>query len=143
MKKIICILLFLFPFLLLATEFKDVIWHRCYDGDTCTFTINGVHPLLGDKIGVRLSGIDTPEIRGKCPEEKQKAYEARDFLVKYLENAEEIILAEVERGKYFRLAAAIYADGVSLNEEMIRAGHAVPYDGETKKRDWCKADNTN
>ena len=140
MKRIICVLLFLFPFLLLATEFKDVIWHRCYDGDTCTFTIHGVHPLLGDKIGVRLAGIDTPEIRGQCPSEKQKAIEARDFLVQHLENADEIILAETERGKYFRLVAVIYADGVNLNEEMVRAGHAVLYDGDTKKHDWCSED---
>ena len=140
MKKTICVLLFLFPFLLLATEFKDVIWHRCYDGDTCTFTIHGVQPIFGDKIGIRLAGIDTPEIRGQCPEEKQKAIEARDFLVQLLENAEEIILAEAERGKYFRLVAVIYADGVNLNEEMVRAGHAVPYDGDTKKHDWCSED---
>ncbi len=140
MKKIICVLLFLFPFLLLAVEFKDVIWHRCYDGDTCTFTIHGVHPLLGDNINVRLAGIDTPEIQGKCLAEKQKAIEARDYLVKHLENAEEIILAEVGRGKFFRLAAVIYADGVNLNEEMVRAGHAVPYDGETKNHNWCSED---
>ena len=138
MKKIICVLLILFPFLLFATEFKDVKWHRCHDGDTCTFTINGVHPLFGDKIGVRLSGIDTPEIQGKCPVEKQKAEDARDYLVKYLENAKEIILADVQKGEFCRLVAVIYADDVDINKEMIRAGHAVSYDGKTKKHNWCK-----
>ena len=38
-------------------SFKDVILHGCYDGDTCTFTIPGVHPLLGEKIKVRLRGV--------------------------------------------------------------------------------------
>ena len=33
-------------------SFQSVIFHSCYDGDTCTFTIPGVHPLLGDKIKV-------------------------------------------------------------------------------------------
>ena len=42
MRKIICVLLFLFPFSVIATEFKDVTWHRCYDGDTCTYTIANV-----------------------------------------------------------------------------------------------------
>ena len=34
-------------------EFHDVEWERCHDGDTCTFTIPDVQPLLGDKIGIR------------------------------------------------------------------------------------------
>ena len=27
-----------------AADFTNVTYHRCYDGDTCTFTIPDVHP---------------------------------------------------------------------------------------------------
>ena len=46
-------------------DFTDVKFIRCYDGDTCTFDIPYVHPLLGKRIAVRFRGIDTPEIKGK------------------------------------------------------------------------------
>ena len=61
-------------------SFNGVVFHGCYDGDTCTFTILGVHPLLGGKIRVRLRGIDTAEIRSKCEWEKKHAVRTRDFL---------------------------------------------------------------
>lgn len=53
--------------------FQAVTWHGCYDGDTCRVTIPGLHSLLGEKIPIRIRGIDTPEIRGKCEAEKTKA----------------------------------------------------------------------
>lgn len=54
-------------------SFKGVVFHGCYDGDTCTFTKPGVHPLLGEKIKVRLRGVDAAEIRSKCDWEKEHA----------------------------------------------------------------------
>ena len=46
-----------------------------YDGDTFTAYLPGY-----DKAErVRVRGIDTPEIRGKCPSEKAAAIKARDF----------------------------------------------------------------
>ena len=54
-----------------AFDFNNVQYHRCYDGDTCTFTLPGIHPLFGEKIGIRIAGIDTPEIkigRASCRE---------------------------------------------------------------------------
>ena len=56
-----------------ATTFENVTWLHCYDGDTCTFTLPGIHPFFGEKISVRIRGIDTPEIRGQCEAEKRKA----------------------------------------------------------------------
>ncbi len=48
---------------------------KVYDGDT--FTVEA-YPLPGleAKASVRVDGVDTPEIRGKCEAEKQKAIEA-------------------------------------------------------------------
>jgi len=28
-------------------------------------------------------------------------------------------------------------DGEDVASIMVREGHAVPYEGETKRRDWC------
>ena len=44
----------------------------------------------------------------------------------------------MKRGKYFRIVADVYADGVSLTDKLIKSGYAVPYDGGTKAKDWCK-----
>ncbi len=93
--------LFLIPTPAFATDFTDVRYHTCYDGDTCTFSIPGVHVLFGGRIPVRIAGIDTPEIKGKCDQEKALAKEARDVVRGILQKAHRIDLLEAERGKYF------------------------------------------
>ncbi len=79
-----------FPESLHYGSFHNVVFHSCYDGDTCTFTLPGVHPLVGDHISVRLRGIDAPENRGQGEAEKRKAIAARDFLRRLLRNASPI-----------------------------------------------------
>ncbi len=93
----------------------DVKFIRCYDGDTCTFTIPGVHPLFGEKISVRFRGIDTAEIKGKCPEENARAREAKKLVNQILSQTSRIDLVEVGRGKYFRILASVVADGKDLS----------------------------
>ena len=110
----------------------------CYDGDTCKVELPGLPPVFGHKLGVRLKGLDTPEIRGKCAKEKALAKEAKAFLWDLVSKAERVDLEEVSRGKYFRIVARIVADGVDTTEALISAGLAVRYDGGTKVKDWCK-----
>ncbi|MCZ6728330.1 MAG: thermonuclease family protein [SAR324 cluster bacterium] len=117
--------------------FQGVLYHRCYDGDTCTFSIQALHPLIGEKINVRIRGIDTPEIRGKCQAEKDKAILARDYLVALMSKAQSTELRNVERGKFFRLLADVYADGQDVSAMLLKKGYAVPYDGRGKRRNWC------
>jgi len=52
---------------------------KVYDGDTLTVEAY-LWPGLEAKASVRLNGVDTPEIRGQCETEKQKAIQARDFV---------------------------------------------------------------
>ncbi len=47
-----------------------------YDGDTLTMDAHP-WPQITVRTSVRVSGIDTPEIRGKCDSEKALAREAR------------------------------------------------------------------
>ena len=118
-------------------EFHHVEWKRCHDGDTCFFNIPDTHPLLGDKIGVRLARIDAPEVRTKCQAEKAAGYEARDALIERLSHVKVFDLREVERGKYFRLVAEVIADGENMSDWMLESGLALPYDGGTRERRFC------
>src|SRR5437016_2415285 len=63
-----------------AGPFSRVIFHHSYDGDTCTVTLPGLPDVFGERISIRLVGIDAPEIKGRCEQEKRLAMQARDFL---------------------------------------------------------------
>jgi len=100
-----------------------------YDGDTFRVDINSLPPIVGKNIPIRVNGVDTPEIRGKCQYEKNLALEARDFVRDKLSNAEEIKLTNLQRGKYFRVVANVLVDGVSLERELLDNKLAYRYDG--------------
>lgn len=118
--------------------FERVIYHTCYDGDTCMISLPGVHPLFGDHIPVRLLGIDTPEMKGQCEHEKQLARAARDFARELLGSAKEIRLLHAGRGdKYFRLLGRLIADGQDLSQSLLDAHLAVAYNGGRKASAWC------
>jgi len=108
-----------------------------YDGDTFRANIKDYPKIVGYRMSVRLLGIDTPEMRAKCTNEKNLARKAKKLTVSLLRGAEHIELKNVKRGKYFRLLADVYVDGVSIADELLKAGYAVRYDGGTKI-DWCK-----
>ncbi|WP_228160501.1 thermonuclease family protein [Marinobacter bohaiensis] len=111
---------------------------RVYDGDTITVNVGEWPALLGHEIGVRVNGIDTPEIRGRCESEKALAYEARDLVRRILATARDIELRNLDRGKYFRVVADVYVDGQNLASHVLAAKLAYPYDGGTKQG-WCGA----
>jgi len=119
-----------------CADFKEVSFVRNYDGDTIVVNIKDVHPLLGEEIAVRIAGIDTPEIKAGCEEEKKKALIAKEFVKKVCGASKRIELRDAGRDKYFRILASVYVDGLNLGDIMIREGMAVPYDGGTKPN-WC------
>jgi micrococcal nuclease len=92
---------------------------------------------VGKNIPIRVNGVDTPEIQGKCQYEKNLALEARDFVRSKLANAKEIKLTNLQRGKYFRVVANILVDGVSLEQGLLDNELAYEYSGG-KKLSWCK-----
>lgn len=107
-----------------------------YDGDSFRADIAGVHPLLGKDIGIRVYGVDTPEIRGKCDSEKAAAKNVKRFVEQVLRTANTVELREVRRDKYFRINAVVIVDGRSLGAMLIQRKMAYPYFGKTK-REWC------
>jgi micrococcal nuclease len=119
-------------------DIENVQYVRNYDGDTITFNLPGFHPVIGKKIGIRVNGIDTPEIRGKCEQEKYNAKQGKQIVADILKDAEKIDLKNIQRGKYFRIVADVYADGESIADILIESGMAIRYDGGTKIKDWCE-----
>ena len=102
-----------------------------------TFNLPGPHPIIGEKISIRVNGIDTPENRGKCEKEKYDAQQAQQMVEDILKDAEQITLKNMERGKYFRIAADVIVDGENLADVLVEAGMAVRYDGGKKTHKWC------
>lgn len=116
---------------------QQVIFHGCHDGDTCTFTLPAIPPPFGNKIPIRLAGVDTPELHGKCDREKLLARKAQAFTQGVLNEAKQVELVDMRRDKYFRVLAGIRADGRDVARQLVEAGLAVPYDGGTKTANWC------
>ena len=107
-----------------------------YDGDT--FTVDAeIWPSVVWHGAVRVSGVDTPEIRGQCEEEKARARAARDF-VRELLIGKTVILAGVKHGKYAKrvVATVLLADGSDLANVLIATGHGRAYDGGRREK-WC------
>lgn len=119
--------------------FRCVKYIRNYDADTVTFNVPNVHPLIGEKINVRVSGVDTPEIKTQNKCEKSKARDAKRLVENLLKNAKRIDLHNVRRDKYFRILADIHIDKQSLSSYLLKNGLAYSYGGKAKKKmDWCQ-----
>jgi len=108
-----------------------------YDGDTFRANIAEYPEIIGYRMGIRVNGIDTPEMRGKCKQEKTLARKAKQFSVAKLRAAKVIELKNMKRGKYFRIVADVYVDGENLGQMLIAEDLAVPYNGGHKGKDWC------
>lgn len=108
------------------------------DGDTLTVK---VRIWLDQELEtrVRIDGIDTPESRSDCAEEKAAARAAKRHLERLVaRTAAEVRLRDVQYDKYGgRVRARVeLGDGTDLAEAQIGAGYARPYGGG-KRRAWC------
>ena len=107
------------------------------DGDTFRARV----PIWLDQtvtVKIRLSGVDTPEMKGKCPAETARAKLARDFAVTWLQQ-DDLRLVNVRYGTYAGrvLATAQTAEGVTLSQALLQAELAQPYRG--RRAQWCGA----
>jgi len=121
-------------------RFDDVVVSEVtsiYDADTFRVNIDSWPDIIGSRMSVRVLGVDAPEIRGKCDSEKKAARLAKKFTVGFLRDGAKIELRNIQRGKYFRILAEVYVDGINLAEGLIKAKHARPYEGG-KRMGWCQ-----
>ena len=113
---------------------------KVVDGDTIDVDID-----LGFDISftsrVRLAGIDTPESRTADKAEKALGLEAKAFLKNAIDSSKTVVIKTEKidsSEKYGRILGWVFLDGSdkSINEEMINAGHAWGYLGDTKVKDF-------
>lgn len=103
-----------------------------YDADPFRANIEGWPSVIGQRVPIRVNGVDAPEIRGKCAKENAGARAAKQHTISKLRGAKTIELRNIRRGKYFRLLA----DRESLARSLVDAGLARPYHGGTRLG-WC------
>ena len=110
---------------------------KVVDGDTIDAEIDLGFDIKVKK-RVRFMGINAPESRTKDLEEKAKGIAAKDRVKQLLEGCENITLKSHGVGKFGRCLGEIMLDMidgnqkltlVSLNELLIKEGHAKEYHG--------------
>ena len=95
-------------------------------------------PAPLSKVSVRIVGIDTPELRGKCDAEKIMAADAKAKLLQIIGASDTMIVKNVSWDKFGgRIDGKVFLkDGTALRLEMIKSGLARPYSGGFRKQ-WC------
>ncbi|MCB9784417.1 MAG: thermonuclease family protein [Candidatus Omnitrophica bacterium] len=91
------------------------------DGDTMTLRVDG------QKVKVRLQGIDCPE--------RQQAYgqEAGDFIREQVQG-EQVEVRKLGVDQYDRVLGEVFLNGENLNKELLREGLAWWYEKHARDR---------
>ena len=103
------------------------------DGDTILVEKDGKIVL------VQFDGIDAPELvqddikNQDCIDDQKKAQDARDLIQNMLSSAKEVGLVIKEEINEQKLKAQVYADGLSVGQELLYKYLAVEGKGN-----WCK-----
>ncbi|MBF0270338.1 MAG: thermonuclease family protein [Alphaproteobacteria bacterium] len=109
---------------------------RVVDGDTILVR---AHIWLGQEVetSVRLFGTDAPELKARCPSEREKALAARQFLMARIEGGV-VQLRDILTDKYGGRVLAQVQDssGADLSAELVKAGLARRYNGG-ERQSWC------
>lgn len=105
---------------------------RVIDGDTLSIR------CWGDPVDrLRLTDVDTPEIRGKCLSERWLAIRAMFFTRWQLLKAGEVTIERSgNTGRYGRALGDVALDGDPLGAGLLAAGLARPY--VSGGHDWCE-----
>lgn len=108
-----------------------------FDGDTLRILVPEL-PTPLQRMSIRVLGVDTPEIRGRCAEEKRRAADARAFVLHAFRDAETVTLDVIGWDKYGgRIDAHVtMPDGRDLATALIEAGLGRVYDGG-RRVGWC------
>jgi micrococcal nuclease len=110
---------------------------RIIDGDTLEVE---AHPWPGQsvRVSVRLRGIDTPERRSQCADQRAAARLARNELERLVKDFPTVELINVSGGKYYgRVLADMKAGTRDVAAAMLASGLARPYNGGKRYRPQC------
>jgi endonuclease YncB( thermonuclease family) len=109
---------------------------RVIDGDTLEARVH-LWPGLEMMTRVRLRGIDAPELKAHCPEERELAEIARDALQQMLA-AGDVAIFNIGPDKYNgRVVADAATRGTpNVSSALLSAGHVRRYSGGHRSG-WC------
>jgi len=111
---------------------------RVVDGDTVELKVDFLPKELGDKLLLRVWGVDTPEKgrRASSEEEKELGLKASEYTSNLIKNSKEIKIKLISWDKYGgRILGDLIIDGQSLRDLLLKNGYAKPYFGD-KKEAW-------
>ena len=66
LRQLLLLCLLLSTLQVQAEDFVGVQYVCAYDADTLTVNLKNLPSVFGEEFGIRVVGIDTPEIRGRC-----------------------------------------------------------------------------
>lgn len=130
--------------ILFAVNANAYNWNvtKVIDGDTFITDAKFFPTELGN-IHVRVLGIDTPESTylAKCDKEKQLGLKAKARTKELIEH-QYVVVTNVAADKYGKRVVGNVSylkqgSQISLSNQLISEGLAVPYNGGTKTS-WCK-----
>lgn len=127
--------LILFANIAQAETLYDYRIVKVIDGDTVNVMVDFLPRELGNIISIRILGIDTPEMRGKCINEIEKAKEAKSYLKELIKTDQYSIVIK-GRDKYFRILGDIKIKDKYVSQLMLEKGYARRYNGK-EKQSWC------
>lgn len=111
---------------------------RVIDGDTVEVQVDCLPSELGNKLHVRIWGVDTPEkgFRAHSEHENDMGVKASEYTKHLIENAKELKVTIRSWDKFGgRVLGDIIIDGQSLRQLLLNNGFAREYYGD-KKQSW-------
>ena len=101
---------------------------KVHDGDTVTLSVDLGYDIQRHNLDVRLFGINAPELNTPAGKDA-KAWLEPQIL------GREIIFVSIKdkQEKYGRILGQLWLNGVCINDELVRTGHALPWDGQGAK----------
>jgi micrococcal nuclease len=98
------------------------------DGDTVDVDIDLGFNTWVRNIRLRLNRINAYETKlykGVTEEQKRLGIEGREKLFQMCQNAEQIVVTTIDRGKYGRWIAELVIDGVNVSDYLVESGYAI------------------
>ena len=111
---------------------------RAIDGDTVEIQVDFLPSELGNKLHIRIWGVDTPEkgFRAQSEHEKELGLKASEFTKNAIANAKEVKISLIMWDKFGgRVLGDVIIDGKSLRQLLLDNGYAREYYGD-KKQSW-------
>lgn len=106
---------------------------KVYDGDTVTLCWLDIATGKPVRLGCRINGIDTPELRGSGPVEKELALLAKERMTNAV-LGEFVTIVNPSNEKYGRVLSDLKTDKIDSVSDYMLADPTIckPYDGGTK-----------